>query len=417
MPQPSPLAVFRNRSFTLIWTAQLVSTFGDALTQLAAGILVFRLTGSVLSVGLMFAATTLPTLLVGLVAGVYVDRWDRKKILVASCFVQALFVALIPVMLPLGVVWLYVLVALSSTVRQFFDPANSSVLPDVTDDAALGAANSMMSISATASSILGFAAAGLLASQINLSWVFLLDALTFVVAGALLLGVAVPRHEPGDEGVGTVLGDVRSGITHLFGTPILRTILLLSLAFGVALSCSNPLVLAFVVSELRGGSEFVFGVQEGVMSAGYVTGSLLMASLAARLPARWWMALWWMALCLFGMGSLTFVYALGNSVPLAVLIMGLVGIFNAPINIATKTLFQRYTPPKLRGRVFGAYYVGLDAAWLLGALAGGLGDALGVRVLLAVTGLVVFSIGLLAASLPGLAARTAGREIVTAEAA
>lgn len=70
----TPFTIFRNRSFTLMWSAQLISTFGDALTQLAAGILVFRLTGSALSVGLMFAVTMLPTLLVGLIAGVYVDR-------------------------------------------------------------------------------------------------------------------------------------------------------------------------------------------------------------------------------------------------------------------------------------------------------------------------------------------------------
>ncbi len=64
--QLSPFAVFRNRSFTLMWTGQLVSTIGSSLTSLAAGILVYRLTGSALSVGLMLMATALPTLLVGL---------------------------------------------------------------------------------------------------------------------------------------------------------------------------------------------------------------------------------------------------------------------------------------------------------------------------------------------------------------
>src|SRR4029077_14055489 len=73
--QPSPYAVLRNRSFRRIWTAQLVSTIGDALTSLAAGIIVYERTGSVASVGLMLMATAVPTLVVGLIAGVVVDRF------------------------------------------------------------------------------------------------------------------------------------------------------------------------------------------------------------------------------------------------------------------------------------------------------------------------------------------------------
>ena len=100
MSQPaasrSMFAVFRKRDFSLMWSAQLVSTIGSSLTDLAAGILVFRLTHSVLSVGLTLMVTALPTLLVGLVAGVFVDRFDRKRILLASDLLRALLVVCIP---------------------------------------------------------------------------------------------------------------------------------------------------------------------------------------------------------------------------------------------------------------------------------------------------------------------------------
>ena len=75
--QPSPYAILRNGAFRRLWTAQLVSTIGDALTSLAAGIIVYKVTGSALSVGLMLMATAVPTLVVGLIAGVVVDRYDR----------------------------------------------------------------------------------------------------------------------------------------------------------------------------------------------------------------------------------------------------------------------------------------------------------------------------------------------------
>src|SRR5512136_103846 len=93
---PSPFAVFRNRNFTLLWTGQLVSTIGSALTSLAASILVYRITGSALSVGLMLMATALPTLLLGLVAGVVVDRYDRRRIMIAADLLRAILVFLIP---------------------------------------------------------------------------------------------------------------------------------------------------------------------------------------------------------------------------------------------------------------------------------------------------------------------------------
>src|SRR5919109_3826052 len=105
----SPFAVFQNRSFSLLWTGQLVSTIGSALTSLAASIYVFRLTGSALSVGLMLMSTAAPSLLVGLFAGVFVDRYDRKKIMITADVLRALLILLVPVLVPLSVIWLYVI--------------------------------------------------------------------------------------------------------------------------------------------------------------------------------------------------------------------------------------------------------------------------------------------------------------------
>src|SRR5574340_1143300 len=99
----SPFAVFRNRNFRLMWTGQLISTMGSALTSLAASIYVFRLTNSALSVGLMLMATAAPSLLVGLFAGVFVDRYDRKKIMIAADLIRGLLVVLVPLLVPHGV--------------------------------------------------------------------------------------------------------------------------------------------------------------------------------------------------------------------------------------------------------------------------------------------------------------------------
>src|SRR5512135_891420 len=89
---PSPFSVFRNRNFSLMWSGQLVSTMGTALTSLAASIYVYRLTNSALSVGLMLMATAAPSLLIGLFAGVFVDRYDRRKIMIIADLVRAVLV-------------------------------------------------------------------------------------------------------------------------------------------------------------------------------------------------------------------------------------------------------------------------------------------------------------------------------------
>ncbi len=154
---PSPYSVFRHRDFRLMWTGQFVSTAGTALTSLAASILVYQITDSALSVGLMLIATAAPSLLVGLFAGVFVDRYDRKKIMVVTELMRAVLVCLIPLLVPYGIGWLYAIVALTSAIGQFYDPAHESVLPEVAPEEELAAANSLMAISSFGSTAIGFA--------------------------------------------------------------------------------------------------------------------------------------------------------------------------------------------------------------------------------------------------------------------
>lgn len=398
-PQLSPFAVFRNRSFRLLWSGQLVSTIGDALTALAAGILVYRLTGSALSVGLMLMATSLPSLLFGLFGGVMADRYDRKRIMVGACLVQALFVALIPPLLPFGIAWLYVLVALSSCARQFYSPAYESVLPELATDEELAAANSLMSISTVGSTAVGYAAAGLLAAQIHLSWVFYLDALTFVVAGLCIMGITVQKLGNDEEtSVAMVVRNMRRGLDYLFSHRVLRAVLLIGFGIGCASGVYNTLTLPFTITVL-GASEFVFGVQEALTSVGFVVGSFVMASFAGRLSERSWMAL-----SISGLGVAGFFYTFSSAVPAAVLFFAIIGFFNAPAIIAIRLLFQRKTPATLRGRVIGAYFVGVEGAIIVGMGLGGLADSFGIRTLLVVASILTVTMGLLAAVLPGLSA-------------
>ena len=260
-PQPSPLAIFRNRNFTFLWLGQLVSTIGSSLATLAASILVFRLTGSALSVGLMLMATAAPSLVVGLIAGVFVDRFDRKRIMIAADLLRGGLVVLIPILIPYNIVWLYVIIMLTSAIGQFFEPAHASVLPEIASDEELAAANSFIAISSFGSTAIGFAASGLIAAQFGIEWAFYLDGLSFVLSALFIYLVRIqPTVAKGRATVKTVVRNLRSGLSFLFENPILKSLYLVSLPVFLSFGLWNSLLLPFAIRALQ-ASEFEYGVQ------------------------------------------------------------------------------------------------------------------------------------------------------------
>ena len=396
-PAPSPFAVFRNRNFALMWMGQLVSTAGSALTSLAASILIFRLTGSALSVGLMLMATAVPTLLVGLIAGVFVDRYDRKRIMIAADLVRAVLVFLIPFLIPFNIAWLYIVVALSSAVGQFFDPAHESVLPEVASEEELAAANSMIAISSFGSTAIGFAASGLIASRFPIQWCFYLDALSFVISGACILLIRVaPLEVEGKTTVATVLRNLGAGARFLFGHTVLRSVFAVGIVYAISIGLWNSLLLPFSLRALH-ANEFQYGLQEGLTSVGFVIGSLIMASLADRLREGQWFVI-----SLVGMGLVGAAYAASASIPFAVAMVMISGFMNAPYGIARRLVVQRNTPREVRGRVSSSLFVTRDISLLLGMAAAGLADVIDVRVMVLGSALLTLVTGALALVLPGL---------------
>jgi len=393
----SPFAVFRNRNFTLLWLAQFVSTMGSSLTTVAASILIFRATGSALSVGLMLLVGTAPGLLVGLFAGVFVDRADRKRVMVVAELLRAAFTIAIPLLLPFGVAWLYVLVAASSTVKQFFDPAQASVLPEVASDQELAAANSFMTISLFGADVLGIALAGLIASRFDIAWAFYLDGLSFVAGAVCLLLLHVPPLPDQDAtSLSSVVKNLRAGVSFVGGSPVLRSLFVVFVPICVIFGLMNALNLPFIVQTV-GAGELAFGLVEGVGLIGFVIGSFLMASYADRLHESQWISI-----SLLGMGVVGAIYALLSSLPLLILVNGVYYFLNALSYIGRQLLIQRGTPRELRGRVSSAFFVTRDACFMLGMLMAGLGDRFDVRLLLFLCGLGLLGCTLLSFVLPGL---------------
>jgi len=393
----SQFAVFKNRNFSLMWTGQLVSTMGSGLTYIAASIYVYRLTGSALSVGLMLMATAAPSLVVGLFAGVIVDRYDRRKIMVVSEGLRGLLIALIPILAPHNIIWLYVIVMLTSAIQQFFDPAFESVLPEVASDEELTASNAMLEISSFGSNAVGFAAAGLIASAANIDWAFYLDAVSFVFSATCIYFVRVkPIQVEDDTSAALVLKNLRAGIRQLFGIPILRSLYYLLIVYFIATGFSNALLLPFALKALN-ATEFEYGLQESLTSIGFVLSSLYLARAFDRLQSGAWLAI-----SFLGMGLTMALYSQSHSIPLAIGLIVISGVFNAPYAIARRVIVQRNTPTEMLGRVFSVIFVSRDVLGLLSMGAVGLADIFDVRLLFLISGVMLLIPGTVILFIPEL---------------
>jgi MFS family permease len=395
--QKSAFAIFRNRNFALLWFAEFASAMGSSLTTLASYLVIYRVTGSALNVGLMLIATAAPSLVVGLVAGVFVDRYDRKRIMIIADLGRALLVCSIPFLIRENIAWLYVIVALNSTLTQFYEPARESALPEVAGEEELVAATSLTEVSSFGSHAVGFLATGLFAASGNLDWAFYLDGLTYLFSALCTLPVVIPQHDQQEAtSVGAVARNLTLGLSHITKTESLRSLFLVYFAIFALLGQWNAMQLPFY-SRAMGATEFQYSMLEAAGAIGFAVGSLALLRLANRLREGQWLTI-----SFAGMALACLFFSVSALIPLSVALFALQGVLNAPSVIARRLIVQRHTPRQLRGRVASAFYVWRDLVWILGMALAGLADRYNVRGLMVVNSSLFLVAALVSSRLPGL---------------
>ncbi|HMN26886.1 MAG TPA: MFS transporter, partial [Caldilineaceae bacterium] len=198
--------LFRRGDFRHLWLGQVVSAFGDNVTNLTLLILINALTGSTAALATMTILLAIPQVTVGLVAGVFVDRWDRKRVLLASDLIRGLLVLGFIAVGSTERLWLlYLLAFLQACVGTFFNPARSALMPTLVPADELLAANSAMQTGSLVAQVLGAGAAGLVVGAFAVYWpAFALDALTFFVSFALILLVRSAASQPESDAPASV---------------------------------------------------------------------------------------------------------------------------------------------------------------------------------------------------------------------
>lgn len=273
-----PTGLMGDHDFLKLWSAQTVSVFGSQISQLAIPLLAIVLLGAQpLEVGLLTALGYLPFLLVGLPAGVWVDRRRRRPILVAADIGRAALLATIPIAHLLGaltMLHLYIVTFAAGILTVFFDVSYQSYLPSLVRKEQLMEGNSRLEVSRSASEVAGPGLAGVLVQLLTGPIAIALDALSFLVSGLFLVVIGRREDPPSVEQSGSMLAEIREGLAFVLGDPILRRIAASSALANLFSSVAGSVILIFAVRDL-GLTPVVIGVVIAVGNVGALVGALV----------------------------------------------------------------------------------------------------------------------------------------------
>jgi MFS family permease len=371
-----------NGSFSALWVGQLISLFGDRIHQMALAFLVLGATNnSPLAVALVFLAATLPNLILGPVAGTFVDRWSHKDVMVVSDLLRAAVVLLIPVAAQINLVLVYPLVFLVTTISLFFRPARTAIIPRIVARDELLTANSATWLSDTLADIAGYPLAALFVAFLgpSLALAFWVDAGTYVASAVLIASIAVPpmlRRRGRSLAGPDFLRELREGWHFLRRETVLLANTLqgavAQFAVGVLLALT-PIYATEVIQRGTVGPEAAYGFLEAGIGLGNLVGGLAIGLVGARLAKG--------RLVIVGYtvwGICIAALAVAGQLPVAIGLMLGSGIANMVYIIPSQTLFQERTPAELIGRVvgfrfslvFGSMTLAMAVAGLLAAIIG-----------------------------------------------
>ncbi|MFC5264494.1 MFS transporter [Kribbella qitaiheensis] len=384
----------RQRDYRLVLSAGLISLTGDWILRIGLAYHVYALTGSTLASGGLLLASFLPLVVLGSLAGVFVDRWDRRRTMILTNLVHAFVLLPLLVVRDDSTIWvIYLVVLAQSCLQQFFRPAEQSLVPLLVEPRQLVTANALNSQTSDIARLVGAALGGVLAAIGGLSLLALVDAATYLIAMALLIGV---RHRPERlqleragglrPAVLKVKAEWVEGLRICVGGPAMRLVFVFGLVTGVGEGAMSTLFAPFVSAEL-GGDGTAYGLITSSQAIGGIVGGLVAAAVGSRFSAA---KMWGYGAVAFGLIDLAmFCYPLfWKSLVPAFVCMVLVGLPGAFLIAGSMTVIQRLTDDTSRGRVFGALFATEGVALLVGiAAAGVLGDAVGIIPVLVVQGL------------------------------
>lgn len=392
VPQMTIREVLALKPVRRLWAAQIVSVFGDFLAIFAVlSYVSFNLNASAAQVTLISVAFMIPFALIGPVAGVFVDRWNVKRTMIASDLIRAgLALALV---IGVGLNEIYALLFLLSAVSTFFIPAQTVTLRTLVPPQGLLAANALVQQAFQVMRIISPALAGAMVGWFGASSCYYLDTLTFLFSASMIASLVIARAPvtpaKGSHPLRSVLNDLLAGVKFIFTHPTISFVILAMAAGMFAISCFGPLIAVYVRDELHANS-LAFGIINSLIGLGMIAGTFAISRFGKQV-SKTHLALWG----LLTMGAFVVVLAAFKTVLAASVGMFGLGVGVLFVIVSAQTIMQGRTPIEMVGRVSSSFMAVLSIAQLIGlVISGSLAQTLGIRNLFYASAVLLFLITL-----------------------
>ena len=394
--------LLRQRDFARLWFGGLISIMGDSVLNVALPFFVYQISGSTIATAVMVAAELLPRLLFGSIAGVFVDRWDRKRVMVITSLLQGLVILPLFLVRSAETLWIvYVISFVQVTFAMFFGPAENALLPLLVPEDKLIQANSLNAMNNNLARLIGPPLGGGILALWGLPGIVLFDSLTFLIASLLIFliaqsGKAATSHDPESDSQGTswtrFWREWTEGIRFVHRSRVVAVLFITTVMLNFGGVMIDPLGAAYIIDIVKADAE-IFGLLIAVQAVGGIAGGLLAGKVGDRLSAA---RLYAGAEIVLGI-ILVIRYNIPQ-LPILFVMTLLVG-FPAALGIAAlETLFQRNVPNTHLGRIYGALNTTVGVTSLFGVLgiSGVLGEVLGIIPVLNIAAGITCFTGLIA---------------------
>ncbi len=365
----------RHRNFRLFFGGQSISLIGTWMTRIATSWLVYRLTKSPLLLGTVGFAGQIPTFLLAPIAGVIVDRIDRRKVLVwtqSLAMAQSLALAWLTLSRRITITEILALSAMQGIINAFDMPGRQSFMVKMVEDRAdLSNAIAINSSMVNTARLIGPSLAGLLIAATNEGWCFFVDGISYIAVIASLLMMRLPAASE-ERTTATMLSQLREGWTYVVGSAPIRTILLLFALLSL-MGWPFMVLMPVLAGETLHGGPHTMGFLMGAVGVGSLTSAL---SMVLRRSVRGLTKIIPVAAAIFGVGLICF--GLSRVLWLSMVMMLVTGFGMMQGLTASNTILQTLVDERMRGRVMSYYtmaFVGMApfGSLLSGALAHAIG--------------------------------------------
>ncbi len=390
------------RGFRKLWLATFVSSLGDWMGFVALNLYVFNLTGSATALAGLLAMEAIPAMLISPFAGVIVDRFSRRKVIVIANL--AAMVAFLLLFLTQTLWQIYMLALVARATTTFIMPAERALLPDLIGKTKVIEGNTALSVIRHVTLIAGPAVAGVLVAASSASVAFLADAVTFAIASIFIAQISgeIPRTGDTEGAEPGWLDDLKVGLRYALGNKAIQVILITTLVSSIAAAALLTIEVIYISDFLQGGDEGY-----GLLLSVAGLGALFSSSSAGRLARRFNISTLY-AVAVLLTGLFFFPYANIHILWVAIMIGGLHTIPWVLGMILVDTMLQQWVPDDMRGRVFSLISAERNAGHVLvAALLAPLVDWWGPVLILNIAGLIYTIAGIYVLAQVGILHRQA----------